>query len=166
MCNPKKRHPGHGGEMKEINIRLATVEDVPVIHALLSDLEKTLGATSQVSRKAEDLLRFGFSDAPLFQALIAWRGADAVGLALFFREFSSWKGAPGVYVQDLYVSGDVRGTGLGWELMKAVYEQAKHWDASYCKLTVHEGNESAVAFYERLGFRGLRNENVLILDHL
>lgn len=152
--------------MNEIDIRLATVEDVAVIHALLLDLEKVLGATAKVNRKVEDLRRFGFSDTPFFQALIAWKGDQAVGLALFFREFSSWKGAAGVYVQDLYVSGDVRGTGLGWKLMKAVYEQARHWDASYCKLTVHEGNESAVAFYERLGFRGIRNENVLILDRL
>jgi GNAT superfamily N-acetyltransferase len=152
--------------MNEINIRKATVQDVVVIHRLLSELEKTLGATTKINREVEDLTRFGFSDEPCFHALIAWADNEAVGLVLFFKEFSTWKGAVGVYVQDLYVSPVARGTGLGRELMKAAYEQARSWDASYCKLTVHDGNETALAFYERLGFRTIMNETVLILDEL
>lgn len=152
--------------MHEINIRKATVKDVTVIHSLLSELERTLGGPTKTQRKVEDLVRFGFSDEPCFQALIAWRGSDAVGLVLFFKEFSSWKGSVGVYIQDLYVSPGERGTGMGWKLMKAAYKQARSWNASYCKLTVHDGNATALAFYERLGFRVARNDNVLILDNL
>jgi len=152
--------------MNEINIRLATVEDIAIIHNLLGALEDSLGATAGITRKVEDLQRFGFSDAPCFQALIAFRDSDAVGLALYFKEFSTWKGASGVYVQDLFVSADVRGMGLGSMLMTAVYEQAQNWGASYCKLTVHDGNDSALAFYKRLGFRVARNENVMVLDEL
>jgi len=152
--------------MNEISIRQAKFEDVAVIHNLLTELEKVLGATSKVSRSPEDLQRFGFSETPCFEALIAWQGTEAVGLVLFFREFSSWKGAPGVYVQDLYVSPGLRGTGLGSLLMKALFEHTRSWDVSYCKLTVHDGNEAAIAFYERLGFRMVENEHVLILDSL
>ncbi len=152
--------------MNDISIRRATVEDVAVIHSLLTDLETTLGAGSKVKRTPEDLRQFGFSESPCFEALIAWRGNDAVGLVLFFREFSSWKGAPGVYVQDLYVSPDLRGAGLGSKLMKALFEYTRSWDVSYCKLTVHEGNEAAIAFYERLGFNMVENEHVLMLDGL
>ena len=167
----KKRDPGNtnrknGAEMNEVNIRKATAQDVAVIHSLLGKLEETLGATSKIKRKVEDLTRFGFSDEPCFQALIAWSGSDPVGLVLFFKEFSSWKGASGVYVQDLYVSPQARGTGLGWKLMKATCEEARSWDASYCKLTVHDDNETALAFYERLGFRSVSGETVLILDDL
>lgn len=152
--------------MNEISIRQAKLEDVAVIHKLLAELETVLGATAKVSRSPGDLQRYGFSEAPCFEALIAWRGTEAVGLILFFREFSSWKGAPGVYVQDLYVSGDMRGTGLGSMLMNAMYEHTRSWDVRYCKLTVHDGNEAAIAFYEHLGFQMIENEHVLILDSL
>lgn len=152
--------------MNEISIRLASLEDTVIIHKLLGELEDTLGAGTGVTRKVEDLERFGFSDTPCFQTLIAWRGSHAVGLALYFKEFSTWKGAAGVYVQDLYVSADERGTGLGSRLMQAVYEQARSWGASYCKLTVHDGNDAALAFYKRLGFRTARKDNVLVLDDL
>jgi len=141
---------------------MATVEDVPVIHRLLCELEKTLGATSRIRRKPADLDRFGFSGDPLFETLIAWQGTEAVGLALYFREFSTWLGKPGVYVQDLYVAPSQRGTGLGSELMRAVYERARGWSAAYCKLMVHAGNDGALAFYKRLGFKVVGGENVLI----
>jgi GNAT superfamily N-acetyltransferase len=152
--------------MNEISIRRATVEDIAVIHALLGELEKTLGATSKVKRKPGDLRRFGFSETPCFETLIAWNGADAVGLVLFFKEFSSWKGAAGVYVLDLYVSAAMRGAGLGSKLMKAVYERARSWGASYCKLAVQDDNETAIAFYQRQGFRMVENEHFFILDAL
>jgi len=149
--------------VKETTIRMATVEDVPVIHRLLSELENTLGATSKIKRKAEDLGKFGFSDDPLFETLIAWNGAEAVGLALYFREFSTWLGKPGVYVQDLYVASSQRGTGLGSKLMQAVYDRAHGWSAAYCKLMVHADNDAAMAFYRRLGFHVVSGEHVLIL---
>jgi ribosomal protein S18 acetylase RimI-like enzyme len=148
--------------VKETTIRKATVEDVTVIHRLLSELETSLGATSKIKRKAEDLGKFGFSDDPLFEALIARNGAEAVGLALYFREFSTWLGQPGVYVQDLYVAPSQRGTGLGSKLMQAVYDRARGWSAAYCKLMVHADNEAAIAFYKRLGFHVVNGEHVLI----
>lgn len=148
--------------MKETTIRIATVEDVPVIHRLLSRLEKTLGASSKVKRSAEDLAKYGFSEDPLFEAMIAWNGAEAVGLVLYFREFSTWLGKPGVYVQDLWVASSQRGTGLGAKLMQAVYDRATGWSAAYCKLMVHADNEAALAFYRRLGFHVVGGEHVLI----
>lgn len=148
--------------MKETTIRIATVEDVPVIHRLLCELEMTLGATSKIKRKPEDIGKFGFSDDPLFEALVAWNGAEAVGLALYFREFSTWLGKPGVYVQDLYVAPSQRGTGLGSKLMQAVYDRARNWSAAYCKLMVHADNDAAIAFYRRLGFHIVSGEHVLI----
>jgi len=148
--------------MNDIEIRQATAEDVPVIHRLLSELEETLGATSKIRRSPGDLRRFGFSDDPLFEALIAWNGAEAVGLALYFREFSTWLGQPGVYVQDLYVAPSARGTGLGSKLMQAVYDRSRGWSAAYCKLMVHADNDAAISFYSRLGFKVVRGEHVLI----
>lgn len=152
--------------MNEISIRRARLEDAAVIHALLCELEKLLGATSKIQRTVENIQEYGFSEPPCFEALIGWNGDEAVGLVVFFREFSTWKGAPGVYVQDLIVSQGLRGSGLGSKLMEAMFEYTRDWGASYCKLTVHAGNESAIAFYKHLGFHEVENEHVLILDDL
>jgi len=152
--------------MNEISIRLATIEDAAIIHGLLAELEKTLGATSKIQRTLQDIRNYGFSETPCFEALLAWNGSEAIGLVLFFREFSSWKGIPGVYVQDLIVLPGMRGKGLGFRLMKAVFEHTRSWDAGYCKLAVHTENKSALDFYGSMGFREIENEHVLILDGL
>jgi GNAT superfamily N-acetyltransferase len=149
--------------MNEISIRQATLADVTVIHGLLSDLEKTLGATSKVRRTVADLRKFGFSESPCFETLLAWQGAEAVGLVLFFREFSSWLGKPGVYVQDLYVAAGLRGSGLGSKLMQAVYDHTRIWGVGYCKLTVQRNNAAAIAFYRQLGFQAAEDDCVLTL---
>lgn len=148
----------------ELSIRLAVAEDFEVVHGLLSELEYALGVKDSVRRKAPDLLKFGFSGQPLFEALIAWKGDQPVGLALYFREFSTWRGSPGVYVQDLYVSVDAQGRGLGRKLMEAVQERSGSWGATYCKLSVYGQNENAVMFYRHLGFRVSEDERVLIVD--
>jgi ribosomal protein S18 acetylase RimI-like enzyme len=150
----------------DITIRLAKAEDADVIHSLLGELEQALGATGSVMRSSRDVLRHGFGKKPLFQALIASKAGRDVGLALYFSEFSTWKGKPGVYVQDLYVAKDLRGSGLGRRLMQAVYEAAQKWGACYCKLSVYGDNEAALRFYERLGFRRSEDEKVLVIDGL
>jgi GNAT superfamily N-acetyltransferase len=150
--------------MAEVEVRAATKTDAALIHRLLSDLEFDLGVTGDVQRSVQDIEQFGFSEPPFFHTLIAWKGSDAVGLAVYFREFSTWRGTPGVYVQDLYVSAKMRSTGLGWQLMEAVFAQARVWGASYCKLSVYDENDAAIAFYERLGFQVRENEQILLLE--
>jgi len=154
------------GKMEEIHIRLATSEDAEVIDRLLTELEQTLGVRSEVKRKPGDVLRFGFSDRPLFEALIAWQGERPVGLVLYFSEFSTWRGKPGVYIQDLYVSAEVRGTGLGRQLLQALFERSRCWGATYCKLAVYHDNEPALSFYRHCGFQVSDKESVLIFDGL
>lgn len=150
---------------EKIEIRLAMEEDAPVIHRLLTELEQSLGMQGLVKRKSTDILRHGFSDTPFFEALIAWQGDGAVGLALYFSEFSTWRGSPGVYVQDLYVSDEIRGSGLGRRLMETVIERSRGWGATYCKLSVYGQNEGALAFYRKLGFKVASNESVLKIDY-
>jgi len=147
-----------------ITILPATAEDAELIHRLLTELEGSIGAKDRIRRKPEDLLRFGFSEGPFFEALIARSGESALGLAVFFREFSTWRGSPGVYVQDLYVASEARGCGLGRQLMDAVLERARAWGATYCKLAVYGENTGAMAFYRRLGFHVSAQERVLMLD--
>lgn len=152
--------------MEKISIRRARAEDAPVIHRLLTELEQGMGMQGAVKRKAGDILHYGFSDTPFFEALIAWQGARAVGLALYFREFSTWRGSPGIYVQDLYVSEETRGSGLGRRLLESIVERSRSWGATYCKLAVYNEDEAALSFYRHFGFHVSEHESVLVIDGL
>jgi GNAT superfamily N-acetyltransferase len=149
--------------MNNMTVRLATREDVPVIDRLLNELAVALGKPDSIEGTAQDLTKYGFGDHPRFEAILAFEDHEAVGLAIFFSEYSTWRGTPGVYVQDLYVSERLRGGGLGRDLLGAVRERARSWGGRYVKLTVYDGNQAAVSFYRHLGFDLCENEQALVL---
>ena len=93
-----------------------------------------------------DIERYGFDARPRFEAILAFAGEQAVGLAVFFYEFSTWRGLPGVYVQDLYVAPGVRGRGVGRQLIDAVQSRAAEWGGRYVKLSVYDANPGALGF--------------------
>lgn len=132
-------------------IRLATEDDVGKLHAMIVGLAKATGLREKVTSKPEDFRRFGSRGQPAFQALIAELDGEPVGLSLFFYSFSSWRGELGVYVQDLYVSGKVRGTGLGRRLIGETARLSKKRGATYLRLSVGKSNAAAQAFYRSIG---------------
>jgi len=152
--------------MDKIDIRRGRAEHAPVIHRLLSELEEGMGMGEAVKRKPGDILHYGFCEKPFFETLIAWRGDQPVGLALYFSEFSTWRGSPGIYVQDLYVSEEARGTGLGRRLLESMIERSRSWGATYCKLAVYHEDEAALSFYRHFGFHVSEHESVLVIDGL
>ena len=149
--------------IRPIAIRMARREDAALIHRLLLDLAGALGKAGEIRSSAADIERFGFSDRPCFEAMLAFDGEEAVGLAVYFFEFSTWRGQRGVYVQDLYVSPRARGRGLGRELIEAVRRQAAEQGARYVKLTVYDRNPAALAFYHAMGFLSCEDELPLVL---
>jgi ribosomal protein S18 acetylase RimI-like enzyme len=146
-----------------IAITVATRADAPALHTMLRALGAALHRTDEVTSSADDIARYGFGDTPAFEALIARRDDEPVGFVLYFYEFSTWRGRRGVYVQDLYVSDDLRGSGLGRQLLAEVAARAATRDARYMRLSVHGGNDHGLGFYERLGFEA-PNEQPLVLD--
>jgi GNAT superfamily N-acetyltransferase len=146
-----------------ITIRAARREDAALIHRLLLDLAGALGKPGDIRSSAADIERFGFGDPPCFKAMLAFDGEEAVGLAVYFYEFSTWRGQRGVYVQDLFVSPAARGRGLGRELIDAVRRQAAEQGARYVKLTVYDRNPAALAFYHAMGFQSCEDELPLVL---
>jgi GNAT superfamily N-acetyltransferase len=146
----------------KIELRAARVEDAASVHGLLLELARELRRPEAIRSTVEDIERFGFDAAPRFEAVLAFSGGAAVGLAVFFYEFSTWRGVPGVYIQDLYVAPGLRGHGVGRRLFDAVRSRAAEWGGQYVKLSVYDGNPRALGFYRRLGFEVRDDEQVLV----
>ena len=96
----------------------------------------------------------------MFEALLAEQNGAALGLALFLYTYSSWRGEPGVYIQDLVVSAQARGLGLGRQLVAATVCHAREHGATHLRLSVEHDNEQAIAFYKSIGLRHSDNEKI------
>ncbi len=139
--------------MSAISIRTATADDIETVDRLLAELALSLGEPDVYRGDLEALRRHGFSARPVFRALLAEGDAGAVGLCLYFPEFSTWRCRAGVYVQDLFVAPGERGGGIGRRLLAAAIADAwACWDAAYLRLAVHVMNHAARDFYHALGF--------------
>ncbi|MDV7144891.1 GNAT family N-acetyltransferase [Tropicimonas sp. TH_r6] len=136
-----------------MTIRSATATDAEAITGMLRRLAEETGDGARFASTPEAIRTHGFADAPLFETLLAERQGTAAGMALFFPHFSTTLGAPGVYVQDLWVAPEARGIGIGAALLAAVARRATiEWGAAYLALSRHVHNDGAAAFYARLGF--------------
>ena len=90
--------------MSELHIRAATEADIPDILRLVRALAAYEHEPVETVRMSEaDLRRYGFGQRPYFEVLLADHDGQAVGFALFFHNFSTWAGRPGIYVEDLFV---------------------------------------------------------------
>jgi len=160
MSAPMEVGDGHGAE-PAVRLRLAQARDAATIHRLIQDLARSLGSLEQVSSTPLDFQRAA-TDPADFVALLAERGAQAVGLCLYFYSFSSWRGRRGVYVQDIYVADSERGTGLGRRLMAEAARRAAAAGASYLRLAVDRENQAAQDFYRSIGMQQAHRECIFM----
>ncbi len=135
----------------QVKIRVALRSDAADLHGMVVALAKTTGHEHKVRSTVEDFLHNGFDEPRAFEALIAEQDGIAVGLCLFFYNYSSWRGKLGVYIQDLYVDSSQRGTGLGRRLVVETVRVGKRRGADHLRLSVDSENVDAHAFYEHIG---------------
>ena len=95
---------------------------------------------SSVKITEADIHRDGFSEPKRFECLIAELDKEVVGFALFFHNYSTWEGRPGIYLEDLYVDEKARGLGLGKDLMAALAKLAQERDCKRLELSVLDWN--------------------------
>src|SRR5438552_16251056 len=100
-------------EGTDFEIRPARVEDVPVILELIRDLATYERAPDEVTATEEQLVDVLFGERPAADVLLAFEGQSPVGFAVFFHNFSTWLGQRGLYLEDLFVTPEERGTGDG-----------------------------------------------------
>ncbi|NML75386.1 GNAT family N-acetyltransferase [Rhizobium sp. S-51] len=143
-----------------LTIRQALAGDVETLHAALLALARHTGDEGKMESTPADLLKHGFGERPDFEALIAEVDGRFAGMCLSFPSFSTWRGQPGIYVQDLYVEDAFRGRKIGERLLKAAAARGHQRGARYLRLSVDTANLSAQAFYERVGIRHSRDEQI------
>ncbi|WP_430682243.1 N-acetyltransferase family protein [Mesorhizobium australafricanum] len=143
-----------------VTLRPGRIDDVETIHAALLRLGTHIGAHQEITSTPDDLRRYGFGTNPAFSTLIAEVDGEFAGLCLHFPIFSTWMGRPGVYVQDLYVEDRFRGRRIGEKLLRRVAQECRAAGGVYLRLSVDTDNETARAFYERLGIAWSSSEQV------
>lgn len=142
-------------------IRPATPDDVPEIHAMIRELADYERALEDVRTTEEQLREALFGGHPAIFALIAESdgfagtgGAAAgepLGFALWFRNFSTWTGTHGIYLEDLYVRPRARGTGLGKALLAELARICVDRGYQRFEWSVLDWNAPSIAFYKSLG---------------
>ncbi|MFE9768818.1 GNAT family N-acetyltransferase [Streptomyces sp. NPDC005808] len=135
-------------------IRPATPADVPVIHALVRELAEYEKALEEVRASAEQLREGLFGERPAAFAHVAEDATgEVVGFALWFLNFSTWRGVHGIYLEDLYVRPQVRGGGHGKALLTELARMCVERGYERLEWSVLNWNRPAVEFYEALGAR-------------
>ena len=136
--------------MSEIRIRFATPEDAGLLLEFVRELAAYEKMPDAVMASEDDLLRHGFGPERRFEAIIALVGDQPAGFALFFPDFSTWRGRPGLYLEDIFVREWARRLGVGRRLMArlAAIAAERNWPA--LRFMVLDWNP-ARGFYHRLG---------------
>jgi GNAT superfamily N-acetyltransferase len=132
-------------------IRAATAADVPQILAFIRALAEFERAPDAVIATEEGLLRDGFGPHPFYHCLIAEHDNRPAGFALFFFNYSTWLGRPGVYLEDLFVHPEFRGLGIGKALLRRVAVIAVEKGCLRMQWEVLDWNTPAVDFYRAMG---------------
>ena len=134
-----------------LEIRWATREDVPVILQLIRDLATYERAPNDVVATKEGLLEVLFGKKPSAEVRLAFAGDVPVGFAVFFHNFSTWLGRPGLYLEDLFVKPEYRGKGYGRGLLVDLAQIARDRGCGRMEWAVLDWNEPAIQFYRNLG---------------
>jgi GNAT superfamily N-acetyltransferase len=132
-------------------IRTATPADVPQILAFIRALAAYERESDAVTATEDDLLRDGFGPNPFYSCLIAENSGQPAGFALYFFNYSTWKGRPGLYLEDLFVPPQFRGLGIGKALLQRVAAIAVENNCPRLQWEVLDWNTPAVDFYRAMG---------------
>jgi len=137
--------------MPLITIRTAVAGDAAQILKFITGLAIFEKAEDQVFTTEDDIKRSIFGEKATAHALIAELGGEAVGFAVYFYNYSTWLGCNGLFLEDLYISPDHRGSGAGKALLQHLARQAVAEGCGRFEWNVLDWNEPAIQFYESFG---------------
>ena len=132
-------------------IERATERDVPLILRLIKDLAEYERMSSDVVATEQGLRDSLFGTRPAAEVIIAYAGDTPAGFALFFHNYSTFLGKPGLYLEDLFVVPEFRANGYGRELLRELAAIAVERGCGRFEWSVLDWNEPAIGFYKKLG---------------
>ena len=137
-------------------IRQAVENDVATILALIKDLAEYENLSHEVAATEDDIRQSLFGDRPVAEALIGEHEGVPISFALFFYNFSTFLGKPGIYLEDLYVKSDFRGNGFGRKMLAHIAGLAKERNCGRFEWSVLDWNAPAIRTYDRLNARPMK----------
>jgi GNAT superfamily N-acetyltransferase len=147
-----------------LQIRKAEASDVPTILSLIRELAAYEKEPEAVVATEQGLLRDGFGPEPRFHVLLAsWEGEPA-GFAFYFFAYSTWRGSPVLYLEDVFVRPEHRRRGMGIGLMRSLAKIAVESACERFVWQVLDWNEPAINFYKSIGARALPEWVTMRLD--
>lgn len=146
------------------NIRPAEPRDCPAIAGLIKELAIYEKLGDQAKATAEDIERELFGPNPVPKALVAETPQGIVGFALYFYNFSTFTGRPGVYLEDLFVQPEHRGKGIGKQLFIEVGKVAQINNFTRLEWAVLDWNEPSIDFYKAFGAKAMADWTTYRLD--
>jgi GNAT superfamily N-acetyltransferase len=147
-----------------LTIREATPEDIDLIHGFILALADYERLSHEVRTDKAVLAKHLFGPRPMAEVLIAQLDGAPVGFALFFHNFSTFEGRPGVYLEDLFVAPVARGQGVGKTLLVRLAQLAVERDCARLEWWVLDWNTPAIEFYKSLGARPMDEWTVNRVD--
>ncbi len=147
-----------------ISIRPATAADLPLIAQLIRDLAEYERLAHEVRFDDAVLAAKLFGPRPYAEVVIGELDGAPQGFALFFHNFSTFEGRPGIYLEDLFVRPEARGSGLGKALLSHLAALAVERDCARLEWSVLDWNEPAIGFYKKLGARFMDEWTVMRVD--
>lgn len=144
-------------------VRKGEKKDMSAVLNLIKELAIFEKEPQAVEVTANDLLRDGFSDNPLFYTFIAEVEGEIIGMALYYYRYSTWKGKT-IHLEDLIVQEKSRGTGAGYALYTAIISQGKKDNVRRIEWNVLDWNTLAINFYNKSGAKLLQDWRVVNMD--
>lgn len=138
-------------KIKDFTIRPAVAEDVPVILEFVNALAVYEKLSHEVVATEAALREFLFGSRPMAEVIIGCLATEPVGFALFFHNFSTFLGRPGLYLEDLFVNEEVRGRGFGRAMLAYLAQLARQRQCGRLEWSVLDWNSPAIGFYRSLG---------------
>ncbi len=139
------------GTKEGLRIERATPRDVPLILRLIKALAEYERMSGDVVATEDGLRETLFGARPSAEVVIAYAGDEPAGFALFFQNYSTFLGKPGLYLEDLFVAREYRGRGYGKALLQHLASLAVERGCGRFEWSVLDWNEPAIGFYKKLG---------------
>jgi GNAT superfamily N-acetyltransferase len=140
-----------------LRIEKALAADIPLVLSLIRELAEFERLLPEARATEADLRETLFGDRPFAEVVIGRVGAEAVGFALFFHNYSTFLGKPGIYLEDLFVRPAHRGKGFGEQLLRHLAQLAVQRGCGRFEWSVLDWNQQAIDFYKKLGAQPLND---------